>query len=113
MSAFGQKRHVTVPNGMSALTPESGHGAAGIESNIFLHFYESTPQVRSKNKLAFGKSSHIFIVMTDILDNAPRTQEEPKLIIRRASHAPYGPYGPRLKGVPRKKFSRELPRKRR
>ena len=28
------------------------------------------------------------IPMTDILDNAPRTQEEPKLIVRRVSHAP-------------------------
>src|SRR4029453_2301325 len=49
--------------------------------------------------------------MTDILDSAPRTQEAPKLIIRRVSMPPYGPYGPRLKALPRKKFSRELPRK--
>ena len=28
------------------------------------------------------------IRMSDILDNAPRTQEEPKLIVRRVSHAP-------------------------
>jgi hypothetical protein len=29
-------------------TPESGHGAAGIEANICLRIYESTPQVRPK-----------------------------------------------------------------
>jgi len=38
--------------------------------------------------------------MTDILDNAPRTQEEPKLIIRRASHAPVWAVWATLEGTP-------------
>ena len=58
------------------------------------------PSKAEKNKLAFEKSSHIFIGMTDILDNAPRTQEEPKLIIRRVSHAPVWSVWATLEGTP-------------
>ena len=38
--------------------------------------------------------------MTDILDNAPRTQEEPKLIIRRVSQAPVWSVWATLEGTP-------------
>ena len=38
--------------------------------------------------------------MSDILDNAPRTQEEPKLIIRRVSHAPVWSVWATLEGTP-------------
>ena len=61
---------------------------------------ESTPQVSRRNKVAFRIPSHIFIGMTDILDNAPRTQEEPKLIIRRVSHAPVWSVWATLEGTP-------------
>jgi hypothetical protein len=38
--------------------------------------------------------------MTDILENAPRTQEQPKLIIRRVSHAPVWSVWATLEGTP-------------
>jgi hypothetical protein len=38
--------------------------------------------------------------MTDILDSAPRTQEEPKLIIIRVSHAPVWSVWAMLEGTP-------------
>jgi hypothetical protein len=48
MSALGQKQTSRDVRRMSAFTPESGHGTAGIEDNICLRVYESTPQVRPK-----------------------------------------------------------------
>ena len=71
-----------------------------METNVCLRVYASAPQVSRRNELAFGKSSHIFIGMTDIFDNAPRTHEEPKLIVRRVSHAPVWSVWATLEGTP-------------
>jgi hypothetical protein len=54
-------------------------------ANLYLHSQED---VARANKLAYRKFGHIFDTMSDILNNTPRHHEEPKLIVRRASHAP-------------------------
>ena len=51
-------------------------------------------------KLVRRTSRHIFVGMSDILDNAPKSPEEPKLIIRPPLHAPVWSVWATLEGTP-------------
>jgi hypothetical protein len=71
---------------------------AGIRENIWVK-QKGRPRRPKKLGCVWKIQSHIY-GMTDVLDNGPRTQEEPKLIIRRASHAPVWSVWATLEGTP-------------
>ena len=50
--------------------------------------------------LAGGFKGHIFVGMADILDSAVRDHEEPKLVLRKAPHAPVWSVWAVLEGTP-------------